>query len=187
MAAGVKVTISDHLIISALNAPGGGVYRWRDEIGKEIKAIAEATSPINDPLNAMHRGGEVGTYKFGWDWDRRGSSGHHTVARVTNSSDHAVYVEYGRSGSTKLQIFSWTAWHGDIRRVGGPTPIPTTPAGNHARFNRRLSPGEVRFNERMSGLPRWMGFGTGPRAGMHILGKATVAALGSQGISARVD
>ena len=183
----VTVKITDRLIIAALNTPGGGVYQWRDEVGREIKATAEATSPINDPLNAVHRGGVVGTYKAGWDWDRRGSSGHHVIARVTNSSDHAVYVEWGRTASRKLQIFSWTAWGGDIRRVGGPQPVPTDARGRHLFYRRGLSRGELAFNERIAGLPRWAGSGTKARAGQHILGRATVAVLGSQGISARVD
>lgn len=188
MADGVKVRIEDHLIISALNTPGGGVYRWRDEVGGEIKAVAEGMSPINNPANAQHRDGVVGTYKKGWDWDRRGSSGHHVVARVTNSADHAVYVEYGRSASHELQIFSWTAWGGDIRRVGGPQPVPTDERGRHATRRRKLSPGEVKYNERIKRtLPRWAGSHTSARAGQHILGRATVAVLGSVGISARVD
>jgi hypothetical protein len=188
MAEGVRVTIDDRLIISALNTPGGGVFRWRDEVGSDIKVTAEAMSPINDPLNARHRGGVVGTYKAGWDWDRRGSSGHHVVARVTNSADHAIYVEFGRTASSKMQIFSWTAWGGDIRRIGGPRPVPTDERGRHRFRNRGLSPGEVRFNARISTtLPPWAGSHTGARAGQHILGKATVAVLGSVGISARVD
>jgi len=187
MPEGVTVRISDAAIVSALNTPGGGVHRWRDEVGSEIKSIAEATSPVNDPLNAQHRGGVVGTYKAAWDWDRRGSSGHSVVARVTNSSDHAIYVEYGRSASYAMQIFSWTAWGGDIGRIGGPQPVETE-GGLHRRFRRPLSPGEIAFNERIGRtLPPYKGGKTGPRDGRHILSRATVAVLGSAGITARLD
>jgi len=185
---GIRVHIDDHLIISVLNSPGGGVSNWRDQVGQEIKSQAEATSPINNPANAMHREGVTGTYKAGWDWDRRGTSGHHVVARVTNSADHAVYVEWGRSASHEMQIFSWTAWGGDIRRIGGPQPVPVDERGRHLRYRRKLSPGEVKYNERVGRtLPRWAGSHTSARAGQHILGRATVAVLGSAGITARVD
>jgi hypothetical protein len=180
MAGGVKVTINDHAIISALNTPGGAIHEWRDEVGSQIKALAQARSPINNPMNAEHRGGEVGTYKAGWDWDRRGSSGHHVVARVTNSADHAIYVEYGRSGSRKLQIFSWTEWGGGINRVGGPTPVATKDDGTHWRHNRPLSKGELAFNKKLRDtLPPYKGSGTKARDGMFILTDATAEVVGA--------
>lgn len=182
--ADVNVKISDRAIISALNTPGGDIYRWRDEVTREVWATAIATAPINNPLNAVHRGGVVGQYKAGFDWDRRGSSGHHTVGRVTNSVDYAIYVELGRSESRKLQIFSWTAWGGDIRRVGGPKPVQQRDDGRHLFFNRPLSPGELAYNDRIDvQLPRWMGEGTNARAGQHILRNALIGALGSAGIT----
>lgn len=185
----VKVNVTHKAIISALNTPGGAVHDWRDMIGGEIMSIAQGTSPINDPLNAQHRGGEVGIYKASWDWDRRGSSGHHVVARVTNDAPHAVFVEWGRSPSYKMQIFSWTEWGGAIGRIGGPTEIPSEGGRTIGRRrNRRLSRGELAYNERIRNtLPRYRGSHTNAREGYHILGKAVVAVLGSQGISARVD
>jgi len=177
--ASVRVKITDRAIITALNTPGGGVFRWRDEVGSEIKSIAEATSPINDPENALHRGGDVGRLKASWDWDRRGSSGHHVICRVTNGQNHAVYVEWGRTSSGKMQIFSWSAYGGAIVRIGGP--------GKVSREDRPLSRGELAFNARVDTLPKRVGSKTAARAGEHILGKATVAVLGSAGIAARVD
>jgi hypothetical protein len=119
-------------------------------------------------------------YKERWTWDRRGSSGHHVVARVLNSSDHAEYVEYGRSASTKLQIFSWTAWGGDIRRVGGPRPVATRDDGKtHWKHDRPLSRGERAFNARIGNdLPRYMGAGTKARDGQYILTDAVAAVMG---------
>jgi len=173
-----KVHISDRAIISALNTPGGAVFRWRDEIGQEIKRVAISLSPVNDELNAQHRGGVVGTYKKGWGWDRRGSRGHHVIARVTNSAAHAQYVEYGRSASRKMQIFSWTEWGGEIKRVGGPTPrLP--------RRGRKMTDKQRTTNRRLSKLPERVGSGTGARAGQYVLTRAVAAALGSAGISAR--
>jgi hypothetical protein len=173
----VKVKITDRAIITALNEPGGGVYKWRDEVARDVKANAVANAPVNDPMNALHRGGTVGLYKAGFDWDRRGSSGHHTIARITNDSDHAIYVELGRSGSSKMQIFSWTEWGGAIGRIGGPREV--------SRESRPLSRGELAFNERIRReLPKRMGSRTGDRRGEHILAKALAAALGSQGIAA---
>jgi hypothetical protein len=188
----VKVTVTNRAIISALNTPGGAIHDWRDMIGNEIENTAFANSPVNDPLNAMHRDGITGVYKAGWDWDRRGSSGHHVVARVTNAAPHAVFVEWGRTSSGKMQIFSWahpvvtpkfTTTPGDIVRVGGPTPAVVPPS----RRVQKLSRGEIAYNARISKLPPRIGSRTAERAGEHILGKAVVAVLGSQGISARVD
>jgi hypothetical protein len=180
MAPSASVSISNAAVITALNTPGGAVYEWRDEIAKEIMATAFANSPVNDPLNAMHRGGVVGTYKASWDWDRQGSGGHHVVARVVNTADHAIYVERGRSGSSKMQIFSWTEWEGDIRRIGGPSTIPS-------RRGRRMTDAQRAYNARIRKLPRKEGERTGARAGQHILAKAVVAALGSQGIVAMTE
>jgi hypothetical protein len=181
MASLVNVQISDRAIITALNTPGGDVYKWRDEVTREVKAQAEATAPVNDPMNAMHRGGTVGVYKASFDWDRRGSSGHHTIGRVVNTADHAIYVELGRSGSTKMQIFSWTEWGGGIQRIGGPTKQSASALG------RPLSRGELAFNERISSLPKRVGSRTHARAGQHILAMALASALGSQGIAVMTD
>ena len=118
MAAGVRVVVSDELIIKALNVPGQPVSNWRDRTGEMIISEAQANSPINDPLDAEHRGGIVGTYAASWYWDRYGNQ-HVVGARVGNVADHAIYVEYGRSASRKYQRFSWTGWGGEIRAVGG--------------------------------------------------------------------
>ena len=115
--AGVKVHVTDRAIITALNTPGGAVHSWRDEVTPRVMAHAIAHAPINDPLNAVHRGMVVGDYAAGFGWDRRGSSGHHVIGRVTNSAEHAIYVELGRRSSSKRQRFSWTEWDGDIRTV----------------------------------------------------------------------
>lgn len=119
MAEDVDVHIDDRLIISALNTPGGGVFEWRDNTARKIIDVAIAASPINNPLNAVHRGGVVGTFKASWGFDRRGSNGHRVQATIYNGADHAEFVEFGRSPSSEYQRFSWTVWGGEIRSVGG--------------------------------------------------------------------
>ena len=117
MATDVRVLIRGADVIRALNTPGGPVREYVDNIGKDTRRIATATAPVNDPLDAQHRGGVVGTYKASFRFDRRGSRGHRVIGRVTNSAGHADIVENGRSASHRWQRFSWTVWGGDIRRV----------------------------------------------------------------------
>ena len=117
MARDVEVKITDAKIIAALNTAGGPVYEWRNRVERALYTEARAHSPVNDPLNAVHRGGRVGTYLLSWRSDHRGSSGHHVVARVYNTADHARFVEEGRGPSTGPETFSWVKWAGDIRTV----------------------------------------------------------------------
>jgi len=142
MASDVEVHIEDRAIISALNTPGGAVSNWRNEIAREVTNVAIGTSPVNDVLNAQHRGGKVGEFKASWGWDSVGSNGHRVRATIYNGARHAEYVEEGRSASFRRQRFSWTGWGGDIRDV------PST----RGRF------------------------------GKHILRRALIAVMGSQGL-----
>jgi hypothetical protein len=118
MADNVRVDIKDALIISALNRPGGGVNDWRNGTEEQLLARCYATSPVNDRLDAVHRGGVVGVYKASWVTRRQGN-GHRVGFQIENFSDHAIYVEEGRGPSHKFQTFSWTRWGGEIRSVGG--------------------------------------------------------------------
>lgn len=106
----VKIQITDAQIIAALNSPGGPVRRWADEVGALVTLQAQATAPVNSILNALHRGGAVGGFKAGFSWDRRGSNGHNAIVNITNSADHAVYAELGRSASSEKQVFTWEGW-----------------------------------------------------------------------------
>jgi hypothetical protein len=115
LASRVSVDVNDAAIISALNAPGRAVFQWRDDLGNAIVSAARALSPVNDPLNAVHRGGLVGTYKGSWRFSRAGSNQHRVRLTVINDSDHAEFVEYGRSPSESWERFSWTRWQGAIR------------------------------------------------------------------------
>lgn len=187
----VTVKVTDRAIISALNTPGGAVYEWRDEVGREVKRFAEAIAPVNNPGNAEHRGGEVGTYQRSFGFDRRGSSGHHVIARVTNDADHAIYVEYGRSSSTKLQIFSmaFVEIHGIMYeglkvRVGSPGTISSWLEGRRTVRRRAAL---AAYEERLREIAPLIGKRTQAREGYHILGRALVHAMGAQGITARVE
>jgi hypothetical protein len=166
--ASADVQISDRAIITALNTPGGGVYQWRDRVGERTKIAAIDLSPVNNPGNAMHRGGVVGTYRKSWDWNRRGSHGHHVIAVVLNSAPHAQIVEYGRSGSGQQQVFTWTEYPGIRVRVGGPGRI--YPKRNiRGQFRRQGSSG--------AGRPKKIGERTGPRLGRHVLTRAVAIGL----------
>lgn len=157
----VEVRITDRTVISALNTPGGAVYEWRDETMRAIADRAWMRSPVNSPLNARHRGGVTGEYKRGWRVSRGGSNGHRVRLTVSNISDHAIYVEEGRSPSTKFQAFSWSRWGGETRWVGRPT----------------------RANFRRGGrLPRGGG-GTAGRPGKHVLRNATNLVLRRNGLA----
>lgn len=105
--ADVVVNITDVQIIEALNTPGGPVFRWRDETAEMTIRIAQATGPVNDVLNALHRGGVVGTYIRSFGWDRVGSNGHQVRATITNDCDHADIVELGRHTSHGFERFTW--------------------------------------------------------------------------------
>lgn len=119
MASEVDVQITDRAIITALNTPGGAVFEWRDETMQQIRDHAFANSPVNDPMSAEHRGGEVGTYKASWSTSRAGSGAHTVRATIANSADHADIVEYGRSSSTRYQRFTWAAVDGGQVEVAG--------------------------------------------------------------------
>lgn len=135
----VDVHITDRTVITALNTPGGAVYEWRDRVMNDIEDRAWARSPVNNPLNARHRGGVVGTYKRGWRVSRAGSNGHRVRMTISNVADHAVYVELGRSASGKYQVFAWTRWGGRTQWVGANTEFNRQRAGGLRRGGRRTA------------------------------------------------
>lgn len=184
--ADVTVRITDRLIINACNTPGGPVYEWRDMVTARIREDAIVNSPINDPMNAQHRAEVVGTFQRSWaPWDRRGSHGHNNIGRVMNTADHAQIVEYGRSASRKMQIFSWTAWGPGIYRVGGPRRIKPKGFPGSPLTKRQKSYNEwaVKYNRKVDRLPERKGGKTGERDGDHVLAHAAQRVMASQGIS----
>lgn len=130
MATDVRVEIRDATIISALNTPGGAVFRWRDETEEKVLAVAYATSPVNDPLNALHRGGVVGEFKQSWVTRRYGNQ-HRVGFAIENFSDHADIVEFGRFRSFGHETFAWT-------EHTPPGEIDTHPHGTAGRLGRHV-------------------------------------------------
>jgi hypothetical protein len=158
---GVRVHVTNQTVISALNTPGGAVYEWRDKVMHDIQDRAVLRSPVNNPANARHRGGVVGTYRRGWRTSRAGSNGHRVRLTVSNVADHATFVEFGRSASSKFQVFSWTRWGGRIGWVGADTAANQERAGHYDR----------------------MGGATAARPGKHVLKNATNYVLHREGLA----
>ncbi len=102
----VTVDVSDAAIIRALNTPGGPVYEWRNDREREVLFRAHELSPVNDVLNAQHRGGVVGVFQASWVSRKTGNQ-HHLGFVVENFADHAIYVEEGRRPSNRYEVFSW--------------------------------------------------------------------------------
>lgn len=100
--------IDQTLLALSLLKGSGGVGRWRSVTGRALLKECIATAPVNDPLNAAHRGFKVGTYKESFYLDNENDPGGFLFkATVGNTASHAVFVENGRSGSNKRQVFSW--------------------------------------------------------------------------------
>ena len=118
--ADVDVDISATQVHLALNAPGGLVFEWMRETLNAIEQLAMANSPVNNPLNAMHRGGVVGTYKRSWSTTPPITSADGVSGSVSNSAAHAYFVEEGRGPALQTeQVFSWTGFKppGSIHQV----------------------------------------------------------------------
>jgi len=118
MPAGVRVKIDEHAIIQALNTPGGGVVDWLAEQGELVKEEAEAIAPINDEMDAQHRGGVVGLYAAAFDTNLTDYGSRRPKVHIFNDMEYAIYVEEGGPGASGTkQSFSWTGWEGEIRKT----------------------------------------------------------------------
>jgi len=168
----VNVYVSDKAIITVLNTPGGDVFRFRNNIGEDIAQEARRLSPVNNPLNAMHRGGKVGEFKRSWFWTPQGSNQHQVRAVIYNESDHAVYVEEGRRSSRASQTFSWTHF-----TATGAISGRVSQKNLKARSPRVKGSGPPKGG----GAIRTVQF-TGARRGKHVLKNATNRVLVSYGL-----
>ncbi len=83
------------------------VLLWRERTMQLAKGFAITTAPVNNPLNAQHRGGKVGTYKASFVVQRTGNQ-YGRGFKISNTADHAVFVENGRSATRRQQYFSWS-------------------------------------------------------------------------------
>lgn len=116
--ASANVHITKQSVWRAVNTPGGPIYEWRDRMMQQTQDRATVSAPVNNPLNARHRGGVVGTYKRGFRTRRTGNQ-NGVGAVIWNITDHAIFVEEGRSMSTKFQLFSWSKYPGQLVYVNG--------------------------------------------------------------------
>lgn len=114
----VTVRVSDKLIIKACNTPSGsgGVARSMNKTAKKVKLRAVQLSPRNNPMNATHRGGVVGTYQRSFK-TRRYGNGHILVREIWNTSDHAAIVEDGRRSTHWGQRFWDSQWPGHFKTL----------------------------------------------------------------------
>ncbi len=100
-----------------LNGVGGPVREFREKCIAELKVTLPANAPVNNRLNAMHRGGVVGTYARSFKFDRMGSNQVGLQFTASNTAPHAKYVEMtSRRASKRYQTFSWTWWGGKVRK-----------------------------------------------------------------------
>lgn len=152
-----RVVVRPRDVYHQMNREGGtgGAAAYRDALLSDAKLYAVMWSPVNDPLNAKHRGGAVGTYKASWKAQRDRAPMHLSRGRLRNTANHAIFVELGRSASKKPQRFSWTKWKGQIRWVG-------------------ISKGAYLLGTKVSGYK-----GTRSRPGRHIAERAVTASLRS--------
>lgn len=113
--------ISNVLIIKALNPPTKPMGRWADRLARDVHRIAVRNAPVNDPLNAIHRSGIVGTYKRSLQWDRRGTNGHFVRRRIYSPVTHAIIVEKGRPSTKggRWEVFYWNRKPGVKMAVQG--------------------------------------------------------------------
>lgn len=110
--------INSRALWRQLAMPGGtgGLGAYRDAFCTSTMTTAVTRSPVNKRLNALHRGGVVGTYVGAWDWSRSNKRGAWIVGgQVINTAPHAQVVELGRSSSREPQRFSWSKYPGKIR------------------------------------------------------------------------
>jgi len=96
--------------------PGTPVYNWREATMALAISTARSIAPVNNPGNAVHRGGVVGTYLLGLGVARTGNKWGRGFA-LSASAPHSNIVESGRDASFKQQWFSWVPegstpqWH----------------------------------------------------------------------------
>lgn len=150
-------TVSVASIAKATNTPGGGPYEYMDDFGDSILFRAkrytlqrvgqQGTPGVNHPMNATHRGAQVGMFERGWSQRRFGNQSQ-LQREIYNWAGHAEYVEFGRRRSTKWQRFGWV--------------LATKAYGVNGKRVERPSPGNIKTYQR-----------TARRGGYHILRDAT--------------
>lgn len=88
-------------------SPVGVVTLRMNLMADAALAFAIASAPVNNPLNAVHRGRVVGTYRAGIRMERTGNQ-YGRGFKLIGTADHSDIVENGRRASNREQYFSWT-------------------------------------------------------------------------------
>ncbi len=171
-----RVYISDTLVVKAMNEGGsGGVADDLNKTMKRVRLRAVMTSPVNNPMDATHRGGGVGTYSRSFKRHRWGN-GKLILRGLYNDAPHAVIVEKGRrSTSFAEMVWAMDVWPGHyITNKDGTRDFSTrytywAQGGMHS-FGKQWE----RFGwkgARVPGSILWYA-GTRGRAGQHVLENA---------------
>jgi hypothetical protein len=178
MAGGIGVwtsydTVTVSSIAKATNTPGGGPYEYMNDFGDAILGRArrytlqrvgqDGTPGVNHPLNATHRGAQVGMFELAW-YQRRFGNQSELQRQIANWAGHAEYVEFGRSRSNKVQRFGWVHARQRVARVPGKKggyvlakPVPGA-VMNYRRTNRRAGKYILRDATRYEARKRGVAF-----------------------------
>ena len=160
-------TVSNRTIAKANNTPGGGPYDYMDDFGDDILFRArrytllrvgqDGTPGVNHPMNATHRGAQVGLYMASWDQRRFGNQSK-LQREIINYAGHADVVEFGRKRSTRWQRFGWLfatrPFSENGKRVERPSPgrVKTYPR-TARRGGRYILRDAARYEARKRGVP----------------------------------
>lgn len=169
----ITVRVSDKLIIKACNTEtgSGGVARDMNETAKKVKLRAIQLSPRNNPMNATHRGGVVGTYQRSFK-TRRYGNGHILVREIWNTAKHAAVVEDGRRSTHWGQTFWEGQWPGHFHNLGrSPGERGYDPNIRYTYMKNVPGPWETFGWTRKGGAVMHYA-GTAGRPGKHILNRA---------------
>lgn len=112
-------------------APGTPVYNWREDAMRFSLNTAKSIAPVNNPLDAVHRGGKVGTYRRGLQTRRTGNQyGRGWLLSATAA--HSIFVEDGRRSSNKAQYFS------SSRKTPPGPGVPSWKYSTRARLGQKV-------------------------------------------------
>jgi len=138
------------------------------------KMRAISRSPRNNPLNATHRGGKVGTYQQSFKTSGKGSNGHWVQRTIWNTAPHAWVVEEGRADTRFGQRFYAKAWPGHYGAQGRNRAVRYTYMRDYVEVgNKQVLIGAFgkweTFGWTRHGGAIFHYAGTSGRAGQHVL------------------
>lgn len=104
----------------ATNGPTGVTRQFMRQLSVKTADHLQRNAPRNPVGNELHRS-RVPRYADSFRSQVYGNL-NRTGFRMTNVSEHAIYVEKGRTGSTKNQYYSYVGEPGGARWHGGTPP-----------------------------------------------------------------